>query len=270
MSVWDLATGRQLFRLTGHEQAVQQVAFFSGGRFLLSCDAGGDVRLWDLKIGRQARRFDPAWGQCLAIAEDGARALTRSPENLLWVWELQPEAAEPARKVSRYERHSQKVERAFLFAGGRMAISISNEGKRGCRIWNAGTGIELRHPKGHEDFHLPLLWLYDRKVTAGFAPDGRLAVLSRNEGKPSPRGDRSMLVWEVVSRKFHLFERAGGSCLGAGLLSRLLACPIGGHRQRRTALECRGAQVTATVRRTRCPGAERPLLTRRAPGARWR
>jgi WD40 repeat protein len=49
--VWDLATGRLLRTLTGHEGVVTSVAVTPNGRQVVSGFGDGIVRVWDLATG---------------------------------------------------------------------------------------------------------------------------------------------------------------------------------------------------------------------------
>jgi WD40 repeat protein len=84
--LWELATGLETRRLTGHHLEVYNVAFSPDGRRLAACsghwsdDRAGEVRIWDLPGGRELLSFRPhsrpIWS--LALCDEGRRLATAS------------------------------------------------------------------------------------------------------------------------------------------------------------------------------------------------
>src|SRR4029077_1681806 len=56
--LWNLETGEELLRCTGHTDGVRCVALSFDGRRALSGGNDRSVRLWDLKTGQELHRFD--------------------------------------------------------------------------------------------------------------------------------------------------------------------------------------------------------------------
>lgn len=56
--LWSVRDGSLHMELPGHERPVYRVAFTPDGRSLLSADLKGVVIQWDLRPGKEARRFD--------------------------------------------------------------------------------------------------------------------------------------------------------------------------------------------------------------------
>jgi WD40 repeat protein len=56
--LWSLADGARLMELPGHERPIFRVTFTADGKSLLSADLQGRVVEWDIRPGKEARRFD--------------------------------------------------------------------------------------------------------------------------------------------------------------------------------------------------------------------
>ena len=57
VAVWDLETGIQIHRLTGHQAAVNSVAVSPDGRHIVSGSQDSTVVVWDLETGTPIHRL---------------------------------------------------------------------------------------------------------------------------------------------------------------------------------------------------------------------
>jgi WD40 repeat protein len=75
--VWDLDTGREVFRMPGHTNEVNQMVLTSNGRRLVSASDDGSLRVWDLTAGRAVAAFsaDSPLSVC-DVAPDGSVIVT--------------------------------------------------------------------------------------------------------------------------------------------------------------------------------------------------
>src|SRR5262249_47720330 len=77
--LWEVATGKQIFELKGHESPVGAVAWSPDARLLASADTWPNrphtIRLWDTATGREIARFNAPRAQ--------ASVLTFSPDAML-------------------------------------------------------------------------------------------------------------------------------------------------------------------------------------------
>jgi WD40 repeat protein len=88
--LWDVQTGTEVRRFTGHTDAVLSVAFTPDGRHLLSGGIDHMVRLWEVATGKQLRVFtehtDMVSG--VAVYPDGKHALSAGRDGTLRFWKL--------------------------------------------------------------------------------------------------------------------------------------------------------------------------------------
>jgi RNA polymerase sigma factor (sigma-70 family) len=178
--LWDRASGREVRRLTGHQDAVNFVAFTAGGKQLIS--ASGDfpdvkdasVRVWEVETGRELRRLpqDPS--------DEPLDALALSPDGTTL-------AAGVRNQVGLMEVPSGRVLGACrLEAGTVNRIRFSPDGKSLAAVF-ASVGVCLFDLKSKQ-----LVWenkdqpvdSYSPGPGVAFAPDGQTVAASISIKQP--------------------------------------------------------------------------------------
>jgi WD40 repeat protein len=115
--VWDVASGKELRRLAGHEQTGPYCAVFSPDNKLLASGDFSHVHLWDVATGRKIRAMDGFAG------------------------------------VKDRKNSSSILDLAFLEGGNVLAASV---GVLGARLWETATGKDrgfIKHPFMEGDLH---------------------------------------------------------------------------------------------------------------------
>ncbi len=181
---YDLATGREVLKLSGHNDAVRGLSVSSDGKRVVS---GGDdrtVRVWDLDRGKEIHRFTRhrAAVTAVALSADGKRVLSGVRDQTLRLWEA----------TNGKELHSFAVPR-----GPVLCVALTPDGLTACsghfdttlRLWDVRTGREMRRFAGH------------KQMVSGLAclADGRLVSASH---------DQTVRFWDPAS------GAELGSCLG--------------------------------------------------------
>jgi serine/threonine protein kinase len=88
--LWDLATGQEVRRFTGHESTVRSVAVTPDGKYVVSGSGDKTVRLWELATGKEVRRFTghADWVRSVAVTPDGKYVVSGSGDKTVRLWEL--------------------------------------------------------------------------------------------------------------------------------------------------------------------------------------
>jgi WD40 repeat protein len=187
--LWDVATGKEVGRLTGHRD-VWAVAFSPDGKLLAS---GGDgIRLWDLAAGKVVASTQGHRGreQALAFSPDGKRLATGASSdsnfgNTVGLWEvgtLKIAAAAP-------EHTGDVTTLAFSPDGKTLAFA----GMGGAvRLWGMDTGRDRAtiEPGSRPHVHC-----------VAFSPDGKtLAVALQYRGPKSPAPVSNLVSAQADSR----------------------------------------------------------------------
>ncbi|MFE6051661.1 protein kinase [Kitasatospora sp. NPDC056446] len=185
--------GWQARAMTGHRAAVHSVDLSADGRFAVSGDRDGTVRLWDTATGRCVRRFDahsPHLVGAVRFSPDGSTVAT-SARGAVRLWrtdpDLEPDSdtgtdpnpdpdpGAPLRTLPAFGLHD-LVPLDFTPDGRRILVG---GGDGTLRVWDLASGEPVADLAGHRGAVL------DVRVAA----DGRRAV--------SAGADRTVRIWDL-------------------------------------------------------------------------
>jgi WD40 repeat protein len=90
IDVWDMNSGQEHFKLSGHDDAVLSVAVDSANTFFVSGSADRTARVWDFKSGklRSVLRGHLGWVSDAKFLNNGASIATASRDGTLRIWDL--------------------------------------------------------------------------------------------------------------------------------------------------------------------------------------
>jgi serine/threonine protein kinase/tetratricopeptide (TPR) repeat protein len=110
-------------RLVGHTGFVEQVKLLPDGKTLFTASQDNTARLWDMRTGREVRRFGhPAGIRAAALLPDGRRAVTGCNDGYVRLWDL-----ETGRELRRLAKHDGAALTVAVAPDGRSIVSGGNE-----------------------------------------------------------------------------------------------------------------------------------------------
>jgi WD40 repeat protein len=235
LCVWEAGTGKEVRRLRGHQNAVNQFAFSPDSKTLYSGGGAGAlspfgppraVRAWELATGRLVRTV-PAhfWalssdGKTLAVTDllpgkveehagpKGELHLAPGPAGFrVALWDT----------ASWKERGGPRVEKrlpaALAFSPDGRALACGDSQDGSIRLWDVRSGKELRTIAGPRGaVHL-----------LAFSPDGKSLASASEEPIPASR-DKAIDVWDTGTGK-----RKGRLSGHVGRIAGLAFTPDGAH-----------------------------------------
>ena len=135
--VWEVATGKELRRLDGHQGWVFAVVFSSDGRLLASGDGGDEptIRVWHAASGREVRRFrvPPRGTHYLNFSTDGKTLASTGRDQTIRLWELAT-----GQERARLRGTDYAISGVAFSPAGRMLVSGSQDST--ALIWDV-TGL---------------------------------------------------------------------------------------------------------------------------------
>jgi WD40 repeat protein len=196
LSLWNVATGKRLRDLPGHENVVstdwlrQPAAFTPDGRFVIGPASRETLGVWDAGTGQEARTLsvvkDAPEPRCFAVAPDGRTAAVAYSTQNLRLWD-----ADTGRLLRLCDGGELTLTRLAFSPDGRLLAGVGQG--HVIRLWEVLTGQELPPLKEPDGAIKAVAVWHDNDTTAiAFGPDGRTVAAAT---------DRSVRVWDLPTRR---------------------------------------------------------------------
>ncbi|POR35859.1 Vegetative incompatibility protein HET-E-1, partial [Tolypocladium paradoxum] len=161
--IWEHATGKCLYILSGHQMPVTSVGFSHDDQLVVSGSRDTTVKVWDAVRGKCLRTLEGHTGRVTSVSfsHDSELIVSGSDDQAIRVW---VQSSGSCRQI--LSGHEGGIYRVSFSHNGQRIISTSMD--KTCRIWNAYTGQLVRILDYHEQVELlgPAVASPDHKLVA--------------------------------------------------------------------------------------------------------
>jgi WD40 repeat protein/serine/threonine protein kinase len=186
LRLWDVETGKERLRLTGHTDAVTAAVFSPNGQLILSGSADQTVMVWDATTGAVIKSIRNDGNDAVLdvlFSSDGKSIYAATADRKILAFDL-----ESGEKQREFTGHGAQVNTIALSPNGRLLLSgggttFSRAEDFSLILWDTTNGAEVRRLQGHT---APV-------TDVAFSRDGRTAISSST--------DRTLILWDVRTGK---------------------------------------------------------------------
>ncbi len=143
-AIWDLRSGKPIFRLTGHNGPISELKFSSDSKWLITASQDSTARIWDVQTGKEISVFgghEKGVNKCLLTA-DNKYLVTQTFSGIARIWDT--ETGKPIAEV-KHDSLSEKKNGIYtttLSRNGKYLYTVFYDNYIG-RITDVATGKTL-------------------------------------------------------------------------------------------------------------------------------
>jgi WD40 repeat protein len=178
LTLWNVATGKEVRTFSGHDKDIEAVTFSSDGRYALSGSRDNTIKLWDVASGKEIRTFTghSEFVNAVAFSPDRKYLISGADDKTLKLWEVAS-----GKELRTFSGHADDINSVTFSPDGKYTLSGADD--KTLKLWEVATGKEVRTFFGHSD----------RVLSVAFSPDGKYAL--------SGSVDNNLKLWDVASGK---------------------------------------------------------------------
>jgi COMPASS component SWD3 len=198
IKLWDVKTGKKLFDLIGHVEAIKYLAFTPDGTILASCD-NQTIKFWDSRTGKIMRNLVVPKSNIssFVITPDGGRLITSSEDKIIRFWDT---------KTGKVPRILKTEARVLAISPDGKKLFSGGEAKGKVRIWDITTFKQLQTliPPVNKESSLPASATLSLAITpdgqtlisGGYNDDFQSTPLQQTDGK-------NLKAWNLKTNKLN-------------------------------------------------------------------
>ena len=165
--IWDVASGKLLEELKGHENGVAQATFSSNGKKIVTASWDGTAKVWDVTTGNLLLNLK---GHSDAVyhasfSPDGNKIITASGDSTVKVWDAK--TGKVLLKLDGYVESAFSAMPAKFTPDGKKIITVS--GESAVKFWDATSGKFLSETEGSVESVIAA-------KPSELSPDGKTAI----------------------------------------------------------------------------------------------
>ena len=179
ITLWDVATRKQIANLEGHTGWVSAVSFSPDGTTLAS-GSSGTITLWDVATRKQIANLEGHTGRVSAVSfsPDGILLASGADDDTVILWDVATR-----QRIATLEGHTGRVRAVSFSPDG--TLLASGSGDDTVILWDVATRKQIANLEGHTGWG----------TSVSFSPNGTfLASGSRS-------WDDTIILWDVATRK---------------------------------------------------------------------
>ena len=165
--LWEVATGKQIRCLEGHQGAVHTVAVSPDGKTVASGSEDQTIRLWSAATGQELHRLGGNQGPVYSVcfSPDGELVAAACADHVVRRWTVRD-----GKELPSGDGHRDTIFSLAYLKGGRKLMTVGED--LACFIWNLETG------KGH----LQIPGKPGRALVSAVSPTGALLAVGDDNG----------------------------------------------------------------------------------------
>src|SRR5258708_6071618 len=172
--LWDLATGHEVRKFSGHKDNVTSVAFSTDGSYIVTGSIDGTAIVWDAKTGEQVTQLigstEPVWD--VAFSPDDTYVAVGVADGSVVLWDYNKNVL-----AQEFDAHKDAVWSVAFSSDSKYLVTGGND--QTARLWNVETGAQVREYGG----------TIGVVYSAVLSPNGKLLATAGS--------DKAIHLWDV-------------------------------------------------------------------------